>query len=1414
MKQLLLDFLWSHLQSLGAFRSPRTTPAAREAAGVLPVYDSWFAECVRVLAVEGYLRCQDAEITAVDRPVRPLAELWRDWESVKPRWRANPDLAATHVLVETMLRALPEILTGERLATEVMFPGSSMELVETAYKTNPASEFFNRVLATELVTHLRSSAGSPPRILEIGAGTGATSAVVLRALQAEGLAVREYCYTDLSRAFLEHAERSYGPGNPFLAYHILNVENPLTEQGIPVGEYDVVIAANVLHATKNIRTTLRNTKAALRPGGLLLLNELTVNNLLNQFTFGLLEGWWRFEDPEWRIPGSPILSADHWQRVLAEEGFGPVTFPAREAADLGQQIIVAESDGVVQRSWPKPEPLTQSTPTGPAAHIEDTVLDVLAGSLRIDRSRIVRTEPFAGYGLDSIFAVQVARAVGEKLDIDLDITVLFEYTTLADLVEFIAREFSTVEPSSEVGDSQPVEQAVPDGIAIIGMSARFPQADDIDEFWRIVEQGTRCITNPPADRLDWAPHAAADTTGTWAGFLDGVHEFDPLFFGMSVTEARQVSPELRLVLMAAWNAIEDAGYQPADLRVRPTGVFIAAGPSEYQPVADDGPSLTGLPSPAMIPNRISYLLDLPGPSEQCDTTCSSSLVALHRAIRSIRDGECDQALVGAVNLVASPAGFAGMRTAGMLSPTGDVRPFQQDSDGIARGEGVGAVLIKPLRRAVEDGDFVYGIVRGTGVAHGGKGVSFTAPNIRGMKSAITRAYADADVDPATVAYVETHSMSSVLADSAEVSALGATLRGPDPVYLGSMKPTIGHTEVFSGLAALVKAVQAIRRGTIPAIPGFGRPHPDIPFGGTPLRPATETIGWPVRTGEDGRPLPRRASVNSFGISGVNAHVVLEQHVTGEPGRSEPSPQVLVLSGKTEDALRERARRLVSWLKNVGTGAWADVAYTLQVGREPMEHRVALVAADSDEAVEILDGWLNDDPHARARVASARDDHQTEVRSVRPEVLAERWVAGGPVDWALLHEGTPRRRVPLPGYPFAHRTCFSARTPVPPSSATGPRDFVTELMASVLGLEPREIDSTRSLADYGLNSLLLIGVLGRVRAAFPGFQPDWLQVDNTVDDIAARLSTVEANTAVGSRFPELLHLNGISDGRPVFWIHGALASVESFRTIAARINRPFYGIQARGFMTEDTPVVGVSRMAEYYIDALRSVQPEGPYDLGGFCLGGIVAYEMTRQLQLRGHAVTTLTMVDSPDNTGLAASNASGVSSEQSAALQVVNSLLWPAGEQDLTKVRPWLIHRDEVAGCPDAEFVPRLADLAVRRGMAMRRDQVIGFIERNIRVQLAYRIDEYRIQPLPDPEAVGSTYFHNRRGLFMGELAPYFQVVGETFSLDGINYRQDWARELTDLRVVDIDVANHMTVLNEDASLAVIERVCVETYAE
>jgi thioesterase domain-containing protein len=381
------------------------------------------------------------------------------------------------------------------------------------------------------------------------------------------------------------------------------------------------------------------------------------------------------------------------------------------------------------------------------------------------------------------------------------------------------------------------------------------------------------------------------------------------------------------------------------------------------------------------------------------------------------------------------------------------------------------------------------------------------------------------------------------------------------------------------------------------------------------------------------------------------------------------------------------------------------------------------------------------------------------------------------------------------------------------------DRIQTIMMAVLGLSAREWSFDRTLADYGLNSLLLITMLGQIRSHYPGFRSEWIKPHHTAREVVLRLAELDAaptsreGARSGQVFPELIQLNTKTRGRPVFWIHGALGSVEAYQAIADRSDRPFYAIQARGFMTPHAPLHGVQAMAAYYIEAIRSVQAQGPYDIGGFCLGGIIAYEMTRQLQEQGQTVDTLAMVDSPDNTAFRSAAPQNIPLKN-AALQVANILLWPPGESDLTTIMARMISQDEVdTGATDDDFIRRLAELAVERGLAMRQDRIEAFIRQNMAVQVGYRLHEFRILPLPRPDAVRCAYFRNRHGLFYGTLGPYFTTAGDGFSLDNVVYWQDWQRELAQFQMVDIEASNHMTILFEPRSLETIVDVCEDLYA-
>ena len=367
-QSILERLLWVQLRSMGLGEiGAAGFEEIKARLGIDPSYERWLAASLALFVRQGWLGLQDGLYTAAPGADLDAEVVRQEWVAGLERWLLDPDRGALAGLEAETMRALPEILTGKVRATDVLFPDGSMALVEKVYKNNAVADYFNDgaagLVEAFVKARLAQDADARIRILEIGAGTGGTSARVFARLKPYQQHIAEYCYTDLSQAFLSHARQSYAPWVPYLDTRILDIEQPLAAQGFELGRYDMVIAANVLHATRNIRQSLRNAKAALCRHGLLVLNELSRTSLSTHVTFGLLESWWLYEDGALRIPGSPVLAPETWVRVLEEEGFGHILQPLAAACHLGQQIIVSESDGVVRQQL-KPQGRTSRPPSG------------------------------------------------------------------------------------------------------------------------------------------------------------------------------------------------------------------------------------------------------------------------------------------------------------------------------------------------------------------------------------------------------------------------------------------------------------------------------------------------------------------------------------------------------------------------------------------------------------------------------------------------------------------------------------------------------------------------------------------------------------------------------------------------------------------------------------------------------------------------------------------------------------------------------------------------------------------------------------------------------------------------------------------------------------------------------------------
>ncbi|XVV07937.1 SDR family NAD(P)-dependent oxidoreductase [Actinosynnema sp. CA-248983] len=479
----------------------------------------------------------------------------------------------------------------------------------------------------------------------------------------------------------------------------------------------------------------------------------------------------------------------------------------------------------------------------------------------------------------------------------------------------VARTAGTVGTPWDHGDGgrrPAVGGADSDGVAVVGVGCRLPGGvSGPEELWRFLCAGGDGVAPVPADRWPGLPSGVP----RWGGFLDDIKGFDAEFFGIAPSEAAATDPQQRLVLEVSWEALHHAGIAPDSLRGTRTGVFVGISTGEYgaaqavdprrvEPWTATGGALS------IAANRLSYLLDLRGPSTAVDTACSSSLVAVHHAVRSLRSGETDTAVVAGVNLLLGSAVTAAFARAGLLAADGRCKPFSASADGIARAEGCAAVVLKRLSDAERDGDRVLAVVRASAVNSDGRSNGLMAPNPAAQEALLREVYAQAGVDPAAVSYVEAHGTGTLLGDPIEAGALDAVLgagRSADrPLLVGSAKSNFGHAEAAAGVVGLVKAVLALHHGVLPPTLHFSGPNPHIDFGRMAV--VTGVREWP-RYGDR-----ITAGVSSFGFGGTNAHVVLEEAPVRGVGEAAGGPCVLVVPGATEDRVRRYAARLADWLE--------------------------------------------------------------------------------------------------------------------------------------------------------------------------------------------------------------------------------------------------------------------------------------------------------------------------------------------------------------------------------------------------------------------------------------------------------------------------------------------------------------------
>ena len=594
------------------------------------------------------------------------------------------------------------------------------------------------------------------------------------------------------------------------------------------------------------------------------------------------------------------------------------------------------------------------------AALRNWLVDYLVTNIGCNPDEVDVEASMNDLGVGSRDAVVLSGELSELLGRTVSPVEFWQHPTIDSLAKFL----TGAEPDAdEAAVFNPAAGTLNEPIAVIGLGCRLPGGIAGPEaLWQLLSDGGTTVGEVPAER--WASFddgssetaAALASTTRWGSYLSDIDTFDADFFEISLREAVKMDPQQRMMLEVAWEALENAGIPATTLRRSQTGVFVGASLSEYAYLAStDLPSVDAWSNSggalSIIANRLSYILDLRGPSVTVDTACSSSLVALHLACQSLRTQDCDVALAGGVNLLLSPAVFRGFDQSGALSKTGACHSFDADADGFVRGEGCGVVVLKRLSDALRDGNRPLAVIRGSAVNQDGRSNGLLAPNPAAQMAVLRSAYAHAGVPPQEVDYIETHGTGTLLGDPIEARALGTVLgrgRAQDaPLLLGALKTNIGHLEAAAGISGFIKAVLAVDRGTIPGNLHFHNPNPHIPFDQLRLKVVAEQQDWPATDH------PRRAGISSFGFGGTNAHVVIEQapEMKAAAPAQAPATSTLVVSGATPERIAATAAALADWMEGAGKDvALPDVAHTLNHHRAEHAEFATVCARHRDDAV--------------------------------------------------------------------------------------------------------------------------------------------------------------------------------------------------------------------------------------------------------------------------------------------------------------------------------------------------------------------------------------------------------------------------------------------------------------------------------
>lgn len=711
----------------------------------------------------------------------------------------------------------------------------------------------------------------------------------------------------------------------------------------------------------------------------------------------------------------------------------------------------------------------------------DELLKIISYTIGEDMELIDKESQFEELGIDSILSIELIDKINKKFNISLKVTDLFNYPNIKELSIYInslssdntvinipyeeeKQEmkhldfeeldyddlFKEIDELSHVEDLDvsyvdEKEEIKDTDIAIIGMSGVFPEADNLDEFWKNIKQGNDCVTefkrwdiDKYYDKTNKEPNKI---NSKWGGFLNSIDEFDPMFFNISSKEAEYMDPQQRLFLQQSYKALEDAGYNSKMMNNVKCGVYVGCAPGEYKSLlVENGKDLNGYmflgTSESILSARISYFLNLNGPSLSINTACSSSGVSIHLACQSIIDNECDMALAGGVCVFSRPDFYQHVSKLNMLSPTGRCYTFDNKADGFVPAEAVGVLVLKRLKDAIRDNDNIYGVIEGSGINQDGKTNGIMAPNSLSQENLISFIYDKYNINPENITYVEAHGTGTKLGDPIEVEALSKSFRKftskEEYCALGSVKANMGHALTASAVVGVMKVLLCMKNNTIPPMVHYEKCNEHIQLENSPFYINTEAKQWSSNSEEE-----KHASISSFGFSGVNFHIVLREY-KGNKNVKKTGNNLIVLSGKTKSALSANVENMQKWIKKHGKETdISNLAANLQLGRSHFKYRTAFIAHSIDEATEKLSEIDLVDINNR-KIPNSSEKLNSLINRINEKIqdgiqyedemnqLCDLYMEGYDIDFSALSFNKEYKKISIPSYEFDKEKFWSIK----------------------------------------------------------------------------------------------------------------------------------------------------------------------------------------------------------------------------------------------------------------------------------------------------------------------------------------------------------------------------------------------------